>query len=314
MGYSSFRGSWPLILLAMAWMGEPVRAADATVLLFPPDLTLSSEASIQVLAFRPGKDAPIPVTVNGKPTGRLEGKAFQRGQVRLSPGVNRIQAGPGTVRVYFLPGAAAGRFSLSRGKGKSPLVFRSVRLHPALNDGCDGCHLLENGKLKMKEQREACYACHDDFGKTAEGERRYLHEPVAKGECTSCHDPHHSRLPKLQKDAKGCLACHDSYPAQGSVHRPVRSGQCAACHDPHAGEAPKQLVRKGNGLCLGCHLHSHAHHRGEASGGPMTSLSPDIPRDGRRLSCLACHLPHQSPHERLLANAPEELCRRCHPK
>ncbi|MCL5884641.1 MAG: cytochrome c3 family protein [Deltaproteobacteria bacterium] len=295
-------------------MGNPACAADTSILLFPPDLTLSSEASIQVFAFQKGKDAPLPVSVNGKPMGTLEGKAFQRGDVRLSPGVNRIKAGPRAARVYFLPGATANRFSLPGGKGNPPLVFRSVRLHPALNDGCDGCHLLKNGKLQEKDQKEACYACHDDFEKTSEGEPRYLHEPVAKGECTSCHDPHRSTLPKLQKDAKGCLACHDPYPMRGSVHRPVRSGQCAACHDPHAGAAPKQLVRGGNGLCIGCHPRSHSHHRGEATGGPMTSLPPDTPRDGRSLSCLACHLPHQSPHERLLANPPEELCRRCHPR
>jgi predicted CXXCH cytochrome family protein len=46
----------------------------------------------------------------------------------------------------------------------------------------------------------------------------------------------------------------------------------------------------------------------------MTVLSPDIPRDGRSLSCLACHSPHQSTGERLLRNGKEELCRSCHPR
>jgi predicted CXXCH cytochrome family protein len=307
------RGRWFTVLLLLAWLSDPAGAADTTVLLFPPDLTLSSEATIQVFALRKGQGGPLPVSVNGKPMGRLEGNAFQRGEVRLSPGINRIKAGSKAVRVYHLPGAAASRFSPSKGKGAAPLVFRSYSLHPALNDGCEGCHLLTNGKLQAKDQKEACYACHGDFGRTAHGEKRYLHEPVAGGECTACHAPHFSALPKLQKDPKGCAACHEPYPLRGSVHRPVRDGRCADCHDPHAGPAPKQLVRAGNGLCLGCHRDSHPHHRGIAEAGPMTVLSADVPRDGRSLSCLACHLPHQSEQERLLPILRDDLCRRCHP-
>lgn len=308
------RGRWFPILLLLALMGEPALAAEKVTLLFPPDLTLSSEATIQVFALRQGKDGALPVFVNGKPVGRLEGKAFQRGEVRLAPGINRIKAGSKTVRVYFLPGTAAKRFSPSKGKGTPPLVFRSYTLHPALGDGCDGCHLPANGKLQVKDQKEACYACHGDFEKTAGGEKRYLHEPVANGECTSCHDPHFSAFPKLQRDAKGCVACHEPYPLRGSIHSPVRDGRCTACHDPHAGPAPKQLVRGGNGLCIGCHGDSHLHHRGTAAAGPMTVLSPDVPLDGRSLSCLACHLPHQSEQERLLRIHRDELCRKCHPR
>lgn len=308
------RGRWFPILLLLALMGEPAWAAEKVTLLFPPDLTLSSKATIQVFALRKGKDGSLPVFVNGKPMGRLEGKAFQRGEVRLSPGFNRIKAGSKTVRVYYLPGTAANRFSPSKGKGTLPLVFRSYSVHPALGDGCDGCHLPTNGKLQVKDQKKACYSCHDDFEKADRGEQRFLHEPVAKGECTSCHDPHFSALPKLQRDAKGCVACHESYPLRGSIHRPVRDGRCTACHDPHAGSAPKQLVRGGNALCIECHVDSHLHHRGIAAAGTMTVLSPDVPRDGRSLSCLACHLPHQSEQERLLQIHREGLCRKCHPR
>ena len=123
------------ILLMLAWTSESVRASDTTKILFPPDLTLSSEASIRVFAFRTGKAAPLPVFVNGKPMGVLEGKSFQKGEVRLSPGLNRIQAGPRVLRVYHLPGAVDHRFSLPAGKGIPSLVYRSVRLHPALIDG-----------------------------------------------------------------------------------------------------------------------------------------------------------------------------------
>jgi len=303
-----------LIAQMLIGTGAPACAADRTTIVFPPDLTLSSEATIRIFAFRDGKDAPLSVFVNGKSMGTLEGGAFQKGEVPLNPGLNRIQAGPRSTRVYSLPGTAAKRFSLSTGKGNPPLIFRPVRLHPALDDGCDGCHLLKDGKLGRIDQKTACYACHENFEKTTGEEKRYLHEPVANGECTSCHAPHYSTLPKLQKDIKGCFACHDPFPVQGTVHRPVKSGRCTECHNPHVGLAPKQLVRNGNDLCTGCHRNFHVHHRGEAVAGSMTRLPPDIQKDGRSLSCLACHAPHQSTRGQLLLKTREELCRTCHPR
>lgn len=302
------------VLLVVARMSDLAWAAETAILLYPPDLTLSSEATIQVHALWKGNDGPLPVLVNGKPIGTLEGKTFRKGEGHLSPGLNRIKIGSKSVRVYYLPGTAAKRFVSSKGKSAPQLVFRSYSLHPALNDGCDGCHLLANGKLQVIDQKEACYACHGNFEKAAGREKRYLHEPVAGGECTACHAPHFSALPKLMKDAKGCGACHEPYPQQGTVHRPVRDGRCVACHDPHAGAMPKLLVRAGNDLCLECHRDSHPHHRGTATPGPMTVLSPDVPMDGRTLSCLACHLPHRSDRERLFSVRRDELCRKCHPR
>lgn len=254
------------------------------------------------------------MSVNGKQGAPLTGTSFLSGEAALRPGRNVIRAGQREVRVYYLAGPGREIVTEKAEKGKAPLVFRSYRLHPALEDGCEGCHFLKNGKLGVKELKEACYACHADFGKTAGGERRYVHEPVAGGECASCHAPHYSALPKLQRDPKGCFGCHDPFPARGSVHRPARSGPCTVCHDPHAADAPKLLVRGGNALCFGCHEAVHSHHRGDAVPGSMTTLPADVPRDGRALSCLACHAPHQSPREQLLLAARKELCRKCHPR
>lgn len=299
--------------LLLALSAVPAFAAGTPVFLFPPDLTLSSDARIKVFVFREGKGPALGLFVNGRQGAPLAGTSFLKGEASLVPGENVIRAGPKKVRVYYLAGPAREKFAAKAAKGKAATVYRSYQLHPALEDGCDGCHVLRDGKLGRKDQKEACYACHEDFGKAAGVEKRYLHEPVANGECTSCHAPHYSALSKLQKDSRGCLACHDPFPAGGSVHGPVRSGRCTACHDPHAGAAPKQLVRGGNALCTGCHREFHSHHRGNAVPGPMTILAPDIPRDEGSLSCLACHAPHQSPRERLLMLAGKELCRRCHP-
>jgi predicted CXXCH cytochrome family protein len=307
------RKRFPVVLL-LALGVVPVRASAAAVILFPPDRTLSSEAKIKVFAFQGGTGAPLSVSVNDRPSGKLKGSAFQSGEIRLAPGLNRIRAGGKTIRVYYREGARQENFLFRGERGKTPLVFRPYRLHPALEEGCEGCHLLEDGKWKPRDQKEACYACHPDFGNEAEGKRRYLHEPVAGGECTACHEPHFSALPRLGKSKKGCLECHGPFPSRGSVHRPVKNGRCTDCHDPHAGVAPKQLVREGNGLCTGCHDHVHAHHRGAAVSGSMTRLPPGVPKDGQRLSCLACHAPHQSVQGQLLRESREALCLTCHPR
>ena len=297
-------------LLAGAFSGA--QAASVPIVLYPPDLILSSQPTIPLYAVRKEGKAPIRVTVNGKPIGTLSGAGVQKGEAPLVPGFNRLNIGGKPVRVYYRAGSPGGKLSIQGGKGKPPLVFRSYYLHPAVDEGCGGCHVEEGGKLGRKDQKTACYGCHDDFGKGGKP-GIFLHEPVAAGECTSCHDPHFSALPKLQKSGNGCMECHDAPSRKGIVHAPFRSGQCTGCHDPHAGVAPKQLVRSGNTLCTKCHGNFHGVHRSASARGTMTKLPPDVPRDGNDLSCLACHLPHQSANDRLLVKSAPELCHGCHP-
>jgi predicted CXXCH cytochrome family protein len=242
----------------------------------------------------------------------MTGATVQKGEAQLVPGLNRLNIGGRVVRVYYREDSPGGELTVKGGKGEPPMVFRSYNLHPAMGDGCGGCHVEEGGKLGRKDQKTACYGCHDDFGKGGKA-GIYLHGPVAAGECTSCHDPHFSARPKLQKSGKGCMECHDAPSGKKIVHAPVRSGQCAGCHDPHAGVAPKQLARHGNSLCTKCHENYHRVHRSAVARGAMTKLPRDVSRDGNDLSCHACHLPHQSDHERLLAKGAPELCHDCHP-
>ena len=305
--------SLSLLAALLAGPFAATQAASAPIVVYPPDLTLSSRPVIRLYAFRKEGKAPIRVTVNGQPSGAMKGSGAQAGEASLVPGLNRLNIGGKQVRVYFREGSPQGKFALEAGKGKRPLVFRSYSLHPALEEGCGSCHAEEGGKLRVRDQKTACYGCHDDFGKGGNPEI-FLHEPVAAGECTSCHDPHFSARSKLQKPGKGCRECHDAPREKGVVHAPVKAGQCTGCHDPHAGVAPKQLVRKGNSLCTKCHENFHWMHRSAIVGGAMTKLPPDVRRDGNELSCLACHLHHQSPNERLLAKSTPELCLGCHPK
>lgn len=303
-----------LALLFLMILSMPTAAAEEPVLLFPPDLTFSPDGSVKIFAFAPGAKAPLPVTVNGIAGETLKGEFFQSGQATLVPGRNILNVGGKRVNIYHVSDAKMEQFRLRTEKEDAPLVFQSYRLHPALDDGCEGCHVLADGKLKAKDQKEACYACHDNFEKKEEGKDKYVHGPVAAGECTGCHDPHFSTRPKLLKLEKGCFECHDPFPSEGTVHYPLSNRECTPCHNPHAGPGPKMVEHRGNALCLKCHKDFHTGHRSAEvkKNKEMTQVPPDIPKDKEDLSCLACHVPHQSAERRLFRKNQGELCRTCH--
>lgn len=293
----------------------PARAAEgpsALDVLYPPDLTLSNEQKIKVFAFRGAKGEPVLPVVNGKTAPPLEGETLLKGEVLLSTGLNLLEVGGKNRRVFVLPNAIMTSFRFPSGKEGEDLVFQAYRLHPALDDGCEGCHVQEGGKLKAKDQKEACYGCHNDFTKAEGGKQLFVHAPVASGECTSCHDPHFATRPKLQKLEKGCGECHDPVPLSGTVHAPVGAGECTACHSPHASAAKKQLVRPGNALCLGCHKATHDRHRSSVVLGTMTRVPEDFPVEPGQLSCIGCHAPHQSAEVKLFRRGQQDLCKVCH--
>lgn len=301
-----------LVVLALLAAAVPVRGAGELTLLYPPDLTLVFEESVKVFAYQAGGGIPTHVRVNGKVAARLEGEVFRKGEVALVPGPNVLEAGGKTARVFCLKGSKLERLEIPAEKEGAPLTYQSLRLHQALDEGCEGCHTVEGGKLGAKNLKEACAACHSDFGAEEEGKKKFLHAPVAAGECQGCHDPHFSARPKLQKLEKGCFECHDAFPKEGVVHQPVADGTCMACHNPHVSLAPKQLIRPGNALCRGCHENPHALHISAEIKGKMTMIPDDFPKDGGQLSCLGCHFPHQSPERRLFRKPQGELCRSCH--
>jgi predicted CXXCH cytochrome family protein len=299
-------------VLLLGVLALPARAAQDTVLLYPPDLMLTTEEKVKAFAFLAGKGTSDNVSVNGVPGNPLEGETFLKGEVKLFPGFNLVHTLGKTVRLFFLQNARMEQLRISTGKEDEEMVFQAYRLHPALDDGCEGCHAVEGGKLAQKDQKEACYACHNDFSKAEDGKKVFLHDPVAKGECTGCHDPHYAARPKLQKPGKGCLECHDAFPSKGTVHRPVARGECTGCHSPHAGPAPKQLLRPGNALCLGCHESVHERHRSASVRGTLTEVPQDFPTEKGELGCLGCHVPHQSAEAHLVRGSRQDLCGSCH--
>jgi predicted CXXCH cytochrome family protein len=65
---------------------------------------------------------------------------------------------------------------------------------------------------------------------------KFVHAPVANGECGECHLAHESVEPKLLRrpgDAT-CVECHERALLDTvSAHAAAGSAACVGCHDPH---------------------------------------------------------------------------------
>lgn len=177
---------------------------------------------------------------------------------------------------------------------------------PARTNGCDGCHTLTDAAKHtfkpIRDRHEMCAFCHTP--ETPPGATR-LHEPFAKNECLSCHDPHgstESRLLRGERYADSCTACHkDMTGAHDRVHGPASVGACGACHEPHAARLPKLLREEGRGLCLKCHVRTDLEIR--------TKPVVHAPVLG---DCQTCHDPHATDQPGLLTRDPAALCTECH--
>ena len=144
--------------------------------------------------------------------------------------------------------------------------------------------------------------CHAKLDK-----EKYVHGPVAAGECLVCHgeSPEHKDNPKKNKFpatirvADTCYECHEKFPSRKMLHSPVAEGDCTACHSPHA-SANKFLLRaKGGQLCFTCHDDSIVEkkyvHGPAAVGG-----------------CITCHEAHSADFDKMLRAEGPSLCYGCH--
>jgi predicted CXXCH cytochrome family protein len=178
--------------------------------------------------------------------------------------------------------------------GCHPAIVRDSVVHKPVGAGqCTSCHQLVQGKHHPSEPGSAtlqekgeklCYKCHNNMAT-----KKFVHGPVASGDCLACHEAHKSPNRKLLKGtgADFCFMCHENKFQFKYGHAPVMEGDCLACHDPHQSDN-KMLARKaGSKLCFDCHDKDIA--KGKSVHGPVASGD-----------CLACHKVHGSPFRKML--------------
>jgi len=159
-------------------------------------------------------------------------------------------------------------------------------------------------------QGEVCATCHEDIAAGRE-QATSSHQPVSRGECSSCHNPHTSKLPTLLRapDTDLCLSCHDGLKerlAAGFGHSPVGK-DCLACHLPHFSRTESSLLTAADAaLCGECH---------DLEGSSFGAAHIGI--DAGVMNCESCHDPHVSKDPMLFKanmHAPfvDRSCSDCH--
>ncbi len=151
--------------------------------------------------------------------------------------------------------------------------------------------------------------------------KKYIHGPVAAGDCLACHDPHVSSYKYLlwaDSKIKLCLSCHTDkekeFEEPGYKFHGIINGKgCVVCHSPHATDYPYQLYKPIQPLCGSCHpkfLKIKKDH--PVAGHPVSGVKNPI-KPQKMLNCASCHDPHGSKYEKLLIGRyGSAFCFKCH--
>jgi predicted CXXCH cytochrome family protein len=157
--------------------------------------------------------------------------------------------------------------------------------------------LYGTGRTPLAGAANSCVTdkCHSSMGK-----EKFIHGPVAVGNCSACHlSMGNHKFAPIKRDSDLCYKCHDRLNTKTSVHAPVKSGDCTLCHDPHQSPYKYQLRADVTKLCFNCHDKKIA--SGKYVHGPVSVGG-----------CIMCHNPHQSDFPRMLSAEGNNLCFQCH--
>ena len=140
--------------------------------------------------------------------------------------------------------------------------------------------------MLVSPEKEVCGQCHDDLvDKMAKAPSK--HEPVSKGECTKCHNPHKAELPNLLLTTGPdlCLTCHtDLKDKMANEREHAPAGQdCLTCHQAHFAEVKPLLNEPQHQLCAQCH---------ETDDDSFKKAHIGIKAEV--MNCVQCHNPHAS--------------------
>jgi predicted CXXCH cytochrome family protein len=126
-------------------------------------------------------------------------------------------------------------------------------VHKPVRENCQNCHDPHSSSEKAQLKKVAvglCTDCHKALHPNtlrSVAEAKFPHQPVQKGDCTSCHGAHFTDFEKLLKAPlkEICFTCHkdlsEKVKTSKFFHGPVSENDCAACHDTHGSSYPKIL-------------------------------------------------------------------------
>ncbi len=150
-------------------------------------------------------------------------------------------------------------------------------LHGAVTkNSCVGCHsphAAAGKKLLSAEGADLCYRCHERAGFV----REFKHEPVAEGDCATCHDVHGSERPNLLVN---------SYPLERyQAFRKEDNELCFSCHDVEPFTEPDNTATNFRGGKVNLH-YLHVSTR--------DAVNPIGRKQVQGTTCRNCHEPHST--------------------
>jgi len=187
---------------------------------------------------------------------------------------------------------------------------------PVKNKDCLACHDSHgfSQKLTLKaHDNSLCKKCHPKFGEGyPPSGSAYVHEPVTKGLCWSCHNPHGSDIPGLIRMVGNelvCFECHGqikSLKKKPVQHQPFARNECSSCHVSHDSKFPHLQKEQTVKLCETCHNLSEKKYLAKHS---VSGID--------KIDCTTCHDPHASTLAGLIAETAhlplvEGMCESCH--
>jgi predicted CXXCH cytochrome family protein len=156
---------------------------------------------------------------------------------------------------------------------------------------------LFKGKYANAQKLNSCVTdkCHSIMGKD-----KFVHGPIAVGDCLSCHKQtaKHTFTP-ITKVSDLCYKCHEKVDSKKDVHKPVKDGNCTKCHDPHQSAFKFQLKADSKNICFNCHDKKIM--QGSFVHGPVAVGG-----------CSVCHNPHHTDFPKLLNASGNNVCYACH--
>ncbi len=172
-----------------------------------------------------------------------------------------------------------------------------------------------------------CISCHEK--EAQDFKLGFVHDPVAKGNCSACHLDHgpENRLILLSAEYIVCSGCHDPESAESAAAHhgySLEESRCSECHDPHAASNEKLLYSLehepfADRECTECHGDAGAGWRISGSIVEVCTGCHDDKVEGAYLhtaiperQCTGCHRPHAGERERFLRAERPALCFRCH--
>jgi DmsE family decaheme c-type cytochrome len=217
------------------------------------------------------------------------------------PGKAHVDGGGDVTKIFTFKGVSPKTISdrcLTCHAGGPEHMHALNSVHTLNKVSCIDCHSPHHATtrefLLVKAQPQLCYSCH--LEKKAEFAMPFHHR-VNEGliQCSDCHNPHGTELPKQVRMASTqdavCFKCHAE--KQGPFvfeHEPVKVEGCTSCHIPHGGANPHMLrVSNVNLLCLQCHTMTPTGSKVGFSGGPPGTPSFHSQETFFK-SCTLCHI------------------------